>query len=260
MPEKKLGLALSGGGTRGIAHLGVLKALEEEGIRPDEVAGTSAGAIAGALYAAGYSTGQMMDFARESSLLKIFKVTFPLGGLTKLTYLRNRLREMIPHDSFEGLELPLHVVASDLVKGRAEIFSRGPLSRVIEASCSVPLVFQPVTIDGRDYVDGGLLENLPSRALADRTSVVVGVNVMPMVELSSRSSKGFINIATRIFDLSVHANTLPSLERCDVVVEPTEVHKYNIFQFSRQQELFDLGYEATRQKMGDILAALQPLM
>ena len=105
----KISIALSGGGARGIAHVGVLKALEENGIYPQIISGTSAGSIVGALYASGQTPEQMIEFVREASVMKIFKMGLPYSGLTKLTYLRDRLAAFIPNDSFEALDKKLFV-------------------------------------------------------------------------------------------------------------------------------------------------------
>ena len=112
--RKRIGLALSGGGARGIAHIGVLQALEEQGIFPEVISGASAGAIVGALYAAGKTPEEIMEFVRKASFFKMFKVAIPFSGLTKLTYLRDKLAESIPEDRFEALEKKLFVAIANL--------------------------------------------------------------------------------------------------------------------------------------------------
>ena len=121
-----IGIALSGGGARGIAHIGVLKALLEAGIRPTVVAGTSSGAIVGCLYAHGLAIDELERFARIGSGLKILRIGNPIKGLIKLTLLREKLEEVLDDDDFSCLTYPLSVVASDLQRGRAAIFEEGP--------------------------------------------------------------------------------------------------------------------------------------
>ena len=252
----KIGLCLSGGGAKGIAHIGVIKALQEAGIYPDMVAGTSAGSVVGALYAAGKSPEEMLDFVRDGSLFKIYKVVLPSDGLTKLTYLREKLEQIIEHDSFEELERPLFVAITNLINGSYEIRSKGPLFDVIVASSSIPLVFSPVAIDGHLYVDGGVLANFPVQPLVKRADVIIGVNLMPQEPITEKAVQNIIGIATRVFALSVWANTKPQLERCDVVISPANLEQYNVFQFNRYKELMEIGYTAAKEKVPEILDAI----
>lgn len=257
MAKKKIriGIAFSGGGARGIAHIGVLQALEEQGFVPRVLAGTSAGAIVGALYASGHSPQQMMEFVKDASLLKIVKVRLPYSGLSKLTYLRDRLATFIPEDRFEALQKKLYIAVTNLNTGQLEIIEEGPLFRAVMASSALPLVFQPVEIDGQLYVDGGLLENMPIRPLvyAD-LDLIIGVNVMPLVDVTNKSVQSVFGIANRCFDLSIQANTRPNVEFCDLYIEPVEVHRFNILQFAKYQELYEIGYRAALKKMPELEA------
>lgn len=248
--KKRIGLALSGGGARGIAHIGVLQALEEEGIFPEVISGASAGSIVGALYAAGKRPDEIMEFVRKASFFKLFKVSIPYSGLTKLTYLRDKLAESIPENSFEALEKKLFVAISNLNTGECEMRSSGPLFDIVTASSSIPLIFQPVEIDGQLYVDGGLLDNMPVGPIKPLCDLTIGVNVMPHVAVPSKAVQNVIGIAQRCFDLSVLANTRPNVELCDLLIEPKDVHGFNIFQLNRYEPLFDIGYKAAMEQMG----------
>lgn len=245
----RIGISLSGGGARGAAHIGVLQALLEEGLGPSLVAGTSAGAIIGGLYAAGLQPQQMLDFIQESKMIKLLSFKPLRAVLGELTYLKERLAEVIPHDRFEALQLPLFVAISNLNTGKVEIRSSGELYSVIAASSSIPLVFSPVSIGGQQYVDGGLLCNLPVKPLVNRCDFILGVNVMPAVEVDGRSIQHVFSIATRCFDLSIQANTLPQLPFCNLLLEPARVSKYHIFQFASYREIYDIGYEEAKAKM-----------
>ncbi|MCB0572804.1 MAG: patatin-like phospholipase family protein [Phaeodactylibacter sp.] len=246
------GVVLSGGGARGIAHIGVLQALESRGYAPVALSGASAGAIIGALYAAGRKPSEILDFVRQASLFKLFKVGLPYSGLTKLTYLRDKLAEYIEEDSFEALEKKLFVAVANLNTGQCEIRSSGKLFDVVTASSSIPLVFQPVEIDGQLYVDGGLLDNMPVEPLRPVVDVVLAVNVMPQVEVPNKAVQNVFGVAQRCFDLGILANTRPNIERCDLLVEPKAVHAFNIFQLNRYQKLYDIGYNAMMEKMGEL--------
>lgn len=247
--KKRIGLALSGGGARGIAHIGVLQALEEQGVVPDVISGASAGSIVGALYAAGKRPEEIMEFVRKASFFKLFKVSIPFSGLTKHTYLRERLAESIVEDSFEALKKNLIVAVTNLNTGECEMRNSGPLFDVVVASSSIPLIFQPVEIGGQAYVDGGLLDNMPVGPLKEHCDLTIAVNVMPHVEVPAKSVQNLLGIAQRCFDLSVLANTRPNMELCDLLIEPKEVHDFNIFQLNRYEPLFDIGYKAAMEKM-----------
>jgi NTE family protein len=252
----QLGIALSGGGARGIAHIGVLQALEDHGIKPDVISGTSAGAIVAALYASGKSPAEILSLVKEASLFKFFKVGLPYAGLTKHTYLKERLKETIAEDSFEALQTPCYIAISNLNTGACEIRNTGPLFDVVAASSAIPLIFQPVEIDGQQYVDGGLLENMPVAAIRDIADYVLGVNVMPTLTAEKNEVKNVFGIAQRCFDISIQANTQPSIDRCDLVVEPEGIRKYTILHLNKYQKIYDVGYEAMKEKIPDLEAAL----
>lgn len=253
----KIGISLSGGGARGIAHIGVLKALEENGIYPDVIAGASAGAIIGALYAAGKTPDEMLDFVGQSSILKIFRIALPNKGLASLDYLRERLVEVIPEDDFASLKKDLYIAVTNLMTGKIEIINKGLLHETVMASSAIPLVFKPIEMNGNLYVDGGLLNNLPTKPLQRHVDAIIGVNVMPIVAVDDKAVNGMLGVAARAFEMSIWANMRSNLRRCHVVIETTEVHKYNIFHFNRHQEIYDIGYQAAMKKMPIVKAKLE---
>ncbi len=256
-PELTVGITLSGGGVRGAAHIGLIRALLEEGIVPSRIVGVSAGAIVGTLYAAGLSPDEMMERVHATSLRRIIKVGLPTTGLTTLEYLKERLREIIPENSFKGLKYPLFVGITNLNTGQLEIKSEGPLHDIVAASCSIPFVFKPEVIDGDHFVDGGVIKNMPVDPLLNETDFIIGSNLMPYGLLPPADTGTVINIVWRVFDLSIMANTLPSTEVCDIVIEPSQLNAYHIFSITKLQELHDLGYEHTKQRMPEIVNALR---
>ncbi|MFN7119792.1 MAG: patatin-like phospholipase family protein [Saprospiraceae bacterium] len=253
----KIGISLSGGGARGIAHIGVLKALEENGISPEVIVGTSAGSIVGALYAAGYESDKMLDFLKDVSFLKIFRVGLPSRGLASLYYLENLLQEALPDDNFSALNKKLFIGIANLLSGKLEIISSGPLHQVIIASSSIPLIFKAVKIEDNLYVDGGALDNMPIYPLKGLCDVVIGVNVMPMMPIEEKDVSSMLGIAARCFEMSIWSNSKPNLLQCDIVIEPTGIQQYNIFQFNKYQELFEIGYNTTRLAIPEIKAKLE---
>ncbi|MBX2875138.1 MAG: patatin-like phospholipase family protein [Saprospiraceae bacterium] len=256
---KKIGLALSGGGARGVAHIGVLRALAENGIEPDLLSGTSAGAIVATWYSAGLSIEQMLEIVAESSLFKAFKIVIPNTGLTSLSYLKERLARAIPEDNFASLKKPTYIAISNLNKGQLEFRNEGPLFDVVTASSSIPLIFKPVEIDGEIYVDGGVFCNLPVDPIKELADYVIGVDVMPAVEWESKSLNGWFGIGIRCFELSVHANSVAQKQLCDHLIEVEKAVSYHTFQFNKYKELEELGYQAGLASVDRILQDIESL-
>lgn len=257
MVELNIGITLSGGGARGAAHIGALRALLEVGIRPNRVVGVSAGALVGAMYAAGVSPDDMMDFALKSSVLKFYKIGMPLTGLTSSDYLKERLATVVPDNDFGSLEHPFYVGVTNLNTGQLECWNSGPLHEVVAASCGIPFLFRPVVIEGAQYVDGGVIENMPVNPLLNQSDFIIGSNLMPYENLRAADVKTVVGIVWRCFDLSIMANTLPSRELCDVVLEPSGLNEYHIFNLNRLTDLHDVGYEHTRRRLPEITRLLE---
>lgn len=255
--ELTVGITLSGGGARGAAHIGVLRALLEAGIVPTQVVGVSAGAIVGALYAAGLSPDEMLDFVLSSSLYKFIKVAVPVTGLVPTDYIADRLATVVPENSFEGLQHHLTVGVTNLNTGQLECLDHGPLHDIVAASCGIPFLFRPRKINGAQYVDGGVIKNMPVEPLLNRTDFIIGSNLMPYANLKPTDVGTVINIVWRCFDLSIMANTLPSAELCDVVLEPSTLNDYHIFNLNRLSVLHDLGYQHTRERLPHIIRLLE---
>ncbi len=238
----KIGIAFSGGGARGIAHLGVLDAMHDRGIEPQVIAGTSMGAIVGCFYAAGYTPKEILEEIKKEKITKFLSWKVPGDGLLDLENMEQLLRSKIPTDDFSALRKPLYVAVSNLNSGEYEIIHSGPLFKFIIASASIPIVFKPILIDGNLYVDGGLLRNLPAKELRGISEKIIGVNVnlsAPMKRIS-----GIKQIAERCLRLGIESNMREDLEACDLVIRPLTVHKFNTFDFRKADAIYQVGYEA----------------
>lgn len=239
----KFGIALSGGGARGIAHIGVLDALQEFGIKPRVVSGTSMGAIVGVFYAAGYSPGEMLNIILERKFHKMINWHMPFSGLIDMGQVQKVMTEMIGEDDFSSLKMPFYCAVTNLNSGLEEIKSEGKLFQWVMASASIPVVFEPQVIEGQTYVDGGLLNNLPSEAIREKCQVLIGVHVNhngPEEEV-----KGLKTIAERAFRLGIAQNVEDSKKICDFVIEPPEAREFNTFNFNKAEEIYQVGYDAT---------------
>lgn len=239
----KLGLALSGGGAKGFAHCGALLALEEFGLKPDIIAGTSAGAIVGALYAAGNNPIEISKMFMGKEFSNFVKLLIPKAGFFDHSPFQDFLMEYLHVERFEELQIPLYVVASDLDHGKSVVFTEGELARCVLASCSVPVIFNPVEIDGVHYVDGGIFRNFPVVPIRDMCDKVIGINVSPLI--STDYKQNMIQIAQRSYHFMFKANTIEDKALCDLLVEVEEAHQYSTFDLENIHQIFKIGYQDT---------------
>lgn len=246
----KIGLVLSGGGARGIAHLGVMKALREMDISFHHIAGTSAGAITGALFSQGFSPDESLKIIESSSFVRHLRPAWNRMGLLRLDTVADLYKKYIPHDSFEGLQIPLHVLAVDLNEGEQVVFEQGELIRPVLASCCLPGIFEPMLINKRQYVDGGVLNNLPVDVIESKVDFLIGshCNVLgPRKPI--RSMRGVIE---RSLVLAVQSKTKDRFARCNVLIEPPQLAQYSTTDLSKSRELFRIGYQYTKSMAAEI--------
>ncbi|MTB51247.1 patatin-like phospholipase family protein [Lewinella sp. W8] len=256
LAKKKLHLTLSGGGARGAAHIGVIRALQEEGIEIAQVAGVSAGSIVGMLVAAGLRADEMMLFIREFSLYNMLHLGLPSLGVTDLLKLKEHLATVAPNNDFLGLKIPFFVGVTNLNTGQGEIHSSGPLHDLVAASCAIPFVFKPEPIGEYLYADGGITNNMVVAPLLDPQAVVLGVNVIPQMTIPTDKIDSMYAVLKRTFNLSIMANTKYSIEQCRHVIYPIQTDEFGIFDTDHLDTLHDLGYAEAKRQMGEIKASL----
>lgn len=242
MEKYKIGLALSGGGAKAAAHCGALQALSERGIRPDILAGTSAGALAAVLFSAGIPPRKIIDIFTGMSFFKdIVYPTRPWGGLFDSAPLIEHIRKHVPYQRLEDLPIPTYVVASDLEQGCVRVFKEGELAPRVVASCSIPVVFKPMVIDGHHYVDGGVFMNLPISAIRDSCEKVIALNLNYPTE--EKYHHHLISVASRSFELSIVSNALAEIPLADVYAE-LDTQGASIYDLSKVPDLFTRGYQS----------------
>lgn len=252
----KTGICLSGGGARGIAHIGVLQALESAGIEPEIISGCSAGAMVGALYAAGCSPHKIYSIIENKSIYSIIKMGLPNKGMVELAYFRKVLLENIPHNSFEELKKPFYISVTNLNSGKCEIVGSGKLIDYVIASQSIPLVFKPLKIGEHLYCDGGVINNLPVEPIRRQCEILIGVNVTPLhptEKLNSMREVGY-----RVLNINLMVNMEERLKQCDFVIE-TETSGYTIFDINKSKIIYDAGYEAGLKMSDAILKKLKTI-
>ena len=241
----KLGIVLSGGGARGVAHIGVLKALDEMGVKFSIASGTSAGSIVAALYAYGYTPDEIFDIIKNLSIFKSVSPAWAWAGLLKMDGLEVLLRKHIPENNFNALRIPLTIAATEIRKGRIHYFTEGELIPAIVSSCSIPAVFNPVSFSGGLYVDGGLLDNLPVLPIRDKCDFIVGSHCNHIS--SEFDPKNLKLVIERSLLMAISSNTFTSRQMCDVFIEPTHMDRFSSFDIGKSQEIFDFGYQFTKQ-------------
>ncbi len=252
MVRYKIGLALSGGSIKGFAHLGVLQYMDEIGLKPDIIAGTSAGAIMGAFYADGHTPQEIFDIFSSVGFRGMTSLLPKRGGMFSTKNFMERLRTYLHHQNMEELPIPLRIVATDLDNGVQMVFSEGSLPERIVASCSIPVLFQPVIIDKISYVDGGLFRNFPVTVIREECDKVIGVNLGP--ETFRRYKKTIRGVAERSWQLVFRQNARVDKEACDLLLETLRVTKYGMFEVSSAAEIMALGYRlAKRSNMERLL-------
>ncbi len=245
----KIGITLSGGGARGFAHIGVLQALEEVGIIPDVVCGTSAGAIIGVMYAQGYRPKEILKISEDSNLRKVFKLVLPRRGLSTQDYVHKQLKKYVPDNDFSALKRKFYVGVTNLNAGKHEIWSDGPLHDLVIASSAVPGVFQPIEIDGKYYVDGGVMNNMPAHPIRHLCDFLVASNAVIKVDKSSEELSGIKSILARVFEISLWYRSRLHYDACDLIVEPQGLNDFHIFNFSKAKEIFEIGYLAAKKEL-----------
>ncbi len=244
MKKYKTGLVLSGGGTRGFAHLGVIAALYDKGIKPDVISGVSAGAIVGAFIAGGKSPEKILEIFKKGWFFKYTKLHLPIDGLLKLNGLKEVIQKEISVENIEDLEIPFFVGISNLNKGIVEYKNSGSLGEIVLASSSIPILFSPVIIDGNSYVDGGLMDNIPIAPIKSDCEQIIVSNISPINPRAKM--KNLVQIATRTFYMSVNANLAQVHTYATTFIEPEGIDNFDILSRTHADELFELGYNSTK--------------
>ncbi|QJE02896.1 patatin-like phospholipase family protein [Massilia forsythiae] len=220
----KIGLALGGGAARGFAHIGVIKALEAQGIVPDIVVGTSAGSVVGAMYAAGYNGFTLQRMALEMDEASISDWAIPFfskaPGVLKGEALQAYVNKTVRNQPIEKLKIPFGAVATDLKTGQPILFRRGNTGQAVRASSAVPSVFQPVSIGGRTYVDGGLVAPVPVRFAKEMgAEFIIAVNISSATEAQATASS--VDVLMQTFTIMGQRLNQHELRDADIVITPS---------------------------------------
>jgi NTE family protein len=246
----EIGLALSGGTAKSVAHVGVLKALGDAGIRTTCVAGTSGGAIVAALFAAGRSVEEMAEVARRTRLLDLGRIGFRRLGLFNSDKLYRLVADQIGEIGFSQLKIPCGIVVTNLITGGAEVIREGIVALAAQASCSIPQIYAPVEMNGSLYVDGGLVEYLPTRALLPfDPPVIVGSNLG--FHRILRPPHHMFSLVIHVMGIVAQANASVSESIADVMITP-DLGRFSPFEIKEAEAMIEVGYEETMRRIPDI--------
>lgn len=254
--NNKIGITLSGGGFRGIAHLGVLQYMEELGISFDAISGASAGALIGAFIAEGYTPVEIFKFAKIEKFFNYSDLFQGSGGLFSPDIFERIITKYIPHDSFEQLKVPLYVSVTDLSNARSLVFNQGSLSFAIKSSCCFPMVFIPVNYNNDTILcDGGILNNFPIEHINATCGKSVGVDVNA-IELT-KGKLGYGEIMDRIIRIITSKIDKDGANYCDVFIQPGELRKFSTFDTKHMDEIYQIGYAYAKKFQDDLLYLIE---
>ena len=244
----KVGLALGGGGAKGVAHIGVLKALEDAKVRPDFIAGTSVGAMVAAMYAFNVSIDTITNIARDLTLSQITTFKLNKTGFFTADPLNEILAEYLGEANIEDASIPLAIVATDLKKGEEVIFTHGPLADAVCASASIPGVYIPMKMGERTLVDGGIVQSVPVGAVKDMGAGVIIASQLGGVGVYEEP-KNVLDVMRNAFDIALSRRTREEVKEADLVIA-MDLRDFSIADNTeRYDELFTIGYDTATKEL-----------
>lgn len=226
-----------------MAHIGVLKALREHKIKLGWISGASAGAIVGALYARGVTEEDMLRFFKETPLFRYDFLSLGKPGLFDTERYHSIFSSYFPENSFESLNIPLFVNATNLQRGENRTFSQGELIKPLLASAALPPIFSPVTIEGELYSDGGIMNNFPIEPIEGKADFIVGSNVSVVQHMAPNEIRSSLQLANRTTGLMLHAINDSKTRRCHLLFEPKELQQIGVLDRKGIEQAFRIGYE-----------------
>jgi len=253
-----LGLVLSGGGSKGIAHAGVLKYFDEIGLEPSHIAGTSSGAIVSSLYAWGKKPEEILEFFKSIYFFHWKHFTFRKAGFIDSEAFRDYFTSVFKDATLGDMKYKMHLTATDLVSGKLKIFgSETKIADAVLASSAFPGIISPYEIDGRLYSDGGIINHFPTDILQGRCDNLVGIYVSPIQKIEASDLRTIRSVTTRAYDLLSANTNMQKFTLCDWVIAPDELALYSTFETNKlkMDEIFKIGYEAARKSHGELIPA-----
>ncbi|SFH91117.1 patatin-like phospholipase family protein [Halpernia frigidisoli] len=246
---EKLGLVLSGGGTKGLAHAGVLKFLQEKNIKPEILACCSAGAIVGSLYATGKSAEEILDFFKSVYFFNWRHFAINKPGLVSSEIFRHYLEPVFKDKTLGDLDKDLRIVATELISGDQKIFNKDfKIVDAVIASCSIPGITTPYIVGNEMFSDGGVLNNFPADIIKNECDKMIGVYVSMPEDVTMANLSTIKSVTTRAYELLSHRTEIHKFAYCDWFISSKKLAAYGTFERKahRLEEIFDIGYQAAK--------------
>ncbi|SPL71045.1 patatin-like phospholipase family protein [Acinetobacter stercoris] len=244
-------LVLGSGGARGYAHIGVIQVLEEYGIKPDFIVGTSAGSIVGSIYASGKSPEELRQIALDMKVGDVRDIKIGMKGFFDGTKVENYINQQVEQTPLQNLRIPMYVVATELKEGKKVVFNQGNTGQAVRASVSIPSMFIPTTIEGKEYVDGGLVSPVPVDVARDLgADIIIAVDILAQPIYTQTSNIwGLFNQ-----NINIMQNKLASeeLKNADIIIQPDLREKAHIFDTKERQETMQAGVDAAMKQVNMI--------
>ena len=237
------GLVLSGGGSHAFAHLGVLKAFEEQSLSFDKISACSSGAIIGAFYANNVPVMKIYELIQRANIFKLLRVNWTRSGVLKLDEVQENIKELLGTDNFESLNKKLIINATDLESGEVRYFDSSiSLTDAIIASCSIPILFAPKKIDDKYYIDGGYVNNLPAEALVESCDYILGINNYTF-NPKKKKEWNYKSVIRRTMPILCNTNVKQSLKLCNAYIAIEELEEFNPLSTGSSKKIFEIGYK-----------------
>ncbi|EID76759.1 patatin-like phospholipase family protein [Imtechella halotolerans] len=252
MSKNRIGLVLSGGGVKSLAHAGLLQALHENDITPHQIAGTSGGALIGALYACGYKPKEMLQFFKETPVFKFSLFALNKPGIMDSEKYHELFVTFFKNKTFEELDLPLTVTATNLITGKLEYFQSGSLIKPLIASSALPPYFSPIAIGDHLYSDGGILNNFPIEPLQKQCNILLGSFVNPVEEIDKTEVNTTLKLIQRIYHIGMDASYYAKFKRCAYVFIPKEIDLIGVLDTKMIDKAYEIGYNHAIKEMNTI--------
>ncbi|CAM3973640.1 MULTISPECIES: patatin-like phospholipase family protein [Flavobacterium] len=246
---KNIGIALSGGGSKGIAHAGALQFLDEQKMKPSIISGTSAGAIIAAMYSFGKTPAEILSFFQSIYFFNWKHFTLKKAGIIDSDSFRVYFNAIFKDTKIGDLPIPIKITATDLVKGKLKVFNDNTkVTDAILASAAFPGVLSPYKINERLYSDGGILNHFPTDLLLGNCENIIGIYVSPIQNIENKDLNSIKSITSRAFDLLSAQGNYQKFSLCDTIIEPKELANYSTFETSKSKmkTIFQIGYDEAK--------------
>lgn len=239
----KCNIVLSGGGMRGSAHVGVLKALYEKEICTAGISGASAGSFIGAFICDGFQPDEISEIIKKYEPELHLNLRHWKQGFMDFSGVREVLKKNLRHSRLEELQIPLYVSATNLNSGLQEIFTSGDIIDAVTASSAIPMILPPVNINNNLYADGGISNNLPYEPFIGSFYPLIGVHINPLPPYDENA--GWLQNLERTLHLMMYERVMRSREHCDLFIEPQQLSQFLMFETGHSQEMVDMAYQYT---------------